>query len=85
MSSFVLVITGRQNVGKSTLFNRLTKTRKALVANYPGLSRDRHYGQAQYKNNNYLVVDTGGFTTEKSDPFSLAIIIKFKSQFLRQI
>ena len=74
MSSFVLVITGRQNVGKSTLYNRLTKTRKALVANYPGLSRDRHYGQAQYKNNNYLVVDTGGFTTEKSDPFSLAII-----------
>ncbi len=56
-----LVIVGRPNVGKSTLFNRLTKTRDALVADFPGLTRDRHYGHGRIGDRSYLVVDTGGF------------------------
>ena len=56
-----LVIVGRPNVGKSTLFNRLTKTRDALVANIPGLTRDRHYGHGKLGGKPYLIVDTGGF------------------------
>src|SRR3954463_11085568 len=56
-----LVIVGRPNVGKSTLFNRLTKTRDALVADMPGLTRDRHYGHGRLGSKPYLVVDTGGF------------------------
>ncbi len=56
-----LVIVGRPNVGKSTLFNRLTKTRDALVADIPGLTRDRHYGHGRQGDRPYLVVDTGGF------------------------
>jgi GTP-binding protein len=55
-----LVLVGRPNVGKSTLFNRLTKTRDALVADVPGLTRDRHYGQGKLGDKPYLVVDTGG-------------------------
>ncbi|HQW21491.1 MAG TPA: 50S ribosome-binding GTPase, partial [Rhodocyclaceae bacterium] len=56
-----LVIVGRPNVGKSTLFNRLTKSRDALVADIPGLTRDRHYGHGRQGDKAYLVVDTGGF------------------------
>ncbi len=56
-----LVLVGRPNVGKSTLFNRLTKTRDALVHDLPGLTRDRHYGQGRVGGKPYLVVDTGGF------------------------
>ncbi|MCX7628028.1 MAG: ribosome biogenesis GTPase Der [Methylophilaceae bacterium] len=56
-----LVLVGRPNVGKSTLFNRLTKTRDALVADFPGLTRDRHYGRGVVGDPPYLVVDTGGF------------------------
>ena len=55
-----LVIVGRPNVGKSTLFNRLTRTRDALVAALPGLTRDRHYGAGRLGGRGYLVVDTGG-------------------------
>ncbi|MEY3474692.1 MAG: ribosome biosis GTPase Der, partial [Pseudomonadota bacterium] len=57
----VIAIVGRPNVGKSTLFNRLTKSRDALVADFPGLTRDRHYGDARLGNREYIVVDTGGF------------------------
>jgi len=56
-----LVLVGRPNVGKSTLFNRLTKTRDAIVADMPGLTRDRHYGHGKVGTKPYLVVDTGGF------------------------
>ncbi|MEK7778674.1 MAG: ribosome biogenesis GTPase Der [Pseudomonadota bacterium] len=56
-----LVLVGRPNVGKSTLFNRLTRTRDAIVADIPGLTRDRHYGQGRVGDKPYLVMDTGGF------------------------
>ncbi|HET7136268.1 MAG TPA: GTPase, partial [Casimicrobiaceae bacterium] len=56
-----IALVGRPNVGKSTLFNRLTKSRDALVADVPGLTRDRHYGRARAGEREYLVVDTGGF------------------------
>ena len=57
----ILVLIGRPNVGKSTLFNRLTCSRDAIVANIPGLTRDRHYGHGKLGGKSYLVVDTGGF------------------------
>ncbi len=56
-----VVLVGRPNVGKSTLFNRLTKTRDALVADFPGLTRDRHYGRARMGERSCFIVDTGGF------------------------
>jgi len=57
----VLAIVGRPNVGKSTLFNRITKTRDAIVADYAGLTRDRHYGNAKHGKHEFIVIDTGGF------------------------
>jgi GTP-binding protein len=59
-----LAIVGRPNVGKSTLFNALTKTRDALVADQPGLTRDRKFGQGCIDESNYWVIDTGGLSTE---------------------
>lgn len=56
----VIALVGRPNVGKSTLFNRLTRTRDALVADYSGLTRDRKYGEAEYDGKRFLSVDTGG-------------------------
>src|SRR5687768_18269715 len=56
-----LVLVGRPNVGKSTLFNRMTRSRDAIVADIPGLTRDRHYGHGRLGDKPYLVVDTGGF------------------------
>ncbi|PJD95679.1 MAG: ribosome biogenesis GTPase Der [Legionella sp.] len=56
----VIALVGRPNVGKSTLFNRITKTQDALVADFPGLTRDRQYGEAQFENKAFIVVDTGG-------------------------
>ncbi|MGN1393533.1 MAG: ribosome biogenesis GTPase Der [Succinivibrionaceae bacterium] len=58
--SKVIALVGRPNVGKSTLFNRLTKTRDALVADFPGLTRDRKYGRAMYNDHEYILIDTGG-------------------------
>ncbi|MFM8630677.1 MAG: GTPase, partial [Betaproteobacteria bacterium] len=57
----VVALVGRPNVGKSTLFNRLTRSRDALVADLPGLTRDRHFGEGRLGPRPYLVVDTGGF------------------------
>ncbi len=61
----VVAIVGRPNVGKSTLFNRLTKSRDAIVADYAGLTRDRHYGDARIGDHEFIVVDTGGFEPDK--------------------
>ncbi|MCD6025547.1 MAG: engA [Solimicrobium sp.] len=57
----VIALIGRPNVGKSTLFNRLTRSRDALVADLPGLTRDRHYGEGRVGDRPFLVIDTGGF------------------------
>jgi GTP-binding protein len=62
-----LVLVGRPNVGKSTLFNRLTRTRDAIVADLPGLTRDRHYGRGRLGDKPYIVVDTGGFEPVAKD------------------
>ena len=60
-----IAIVGRPNVGKSSLYNRLTKTRDAIVADMPGLTRDRHYGKISIGNHEYILVDTGGFEPDK--------------------
>ncbi|WP_367068193.1 ribosome biogenesis GTPase Der [Oryzisolibacter sp. LB2S] len=57
----VIALVGRPNVGKSTLFNRLTKSRDAIVADFAGLTRDRHYGNGRLGKREYIVIDTGGF------------------------
>jgi GTP-binding protein len=57
----VIALVGRPNVGKSTLFNRLTKSRDAIVADYAGLTRDRHYGNGRQGRHEFIVIDTGGF------------------------
>ena len=61
----VIALVGRPNVGKSTLFNRLTRTRDALVADFPGLTRDRKYGQAKIDEDEFIVIDTGGITGDE--------------------
>jgi GTPase len=63
----IFAIVGRPNVGKSTLFNRLTRSRAALVADFPGLTRDRHYGEAFMHDRSFFVVDTGGFEPVNAD------------------
>ena len=62
----VIALVGRPNVGKSTLFNRLTKTRDAIVADFAGLTRDRHYGNGKQGKLEYIVIDTGGFEPDAS-------------------
>ncbi|MBP6901855.1 MAG: ribosome biogenesis GTPase Der [Burkholderiaceae bacterium] len=61
----VIALVGRPNVGKSTLFNRLTKSRDAIVADFAGLTRDRHYGDGRHGGREFIVIDTGGFEPEK--------------------
>lgn len=62
----VIALVGRPNVGKSTLFNRLTKTRDAIVADFAGLTRDRHYGNGKLGKREFIVIDTGGFEPDAS-------------------
>src|SRR6478609_3699711 len=62
----VIALVGRPNVGKSTLFNRLTKSRDAIVADFAGLTRDRHYGDGRIGDREFIVVDTGGFEPDSS-------------------
>ncbi|GAB4393867.1 MAG: ribosome biogenesis GTPase Der [Gammaproteobacteria bacterium] len=69
----VIAIVGRPNVGKSTLFNKLTKSRDALVANLPGLTRDRQYGEGEFNHQNYIVIDTGGIFGEEDYLASLRL------------
>ncbi len=75
----VLAIVGRPNVGKSTLFNRLTKSRDAIVADFAGLTRDRHYGQGKLGGREYIVIDTGGF-----EPTAESGIVKEMARQTRQ-
>lgn len=63
----VIALVGRPNVGKSTLYNALTKSRDALVADLPGLTRDRKYGHASYKDKQYILIDTGGLSGESEE------------------
>ena len=63
----VVAIVGRPNAGKSTLFNRITKTRDALVDDFPGVTRDRHYGTASWDNKEFTLVDTGGFSSTEDE------------------
>jgi GTP-binding protein len=75
----VVAIVGRPNVGKSTLFNRMTQTRDAIVADFAGLTRDRHYGDGRLGDRDFLVVDTGGF-----EPDSTSGIVKEMAKQTRQ-
>jgi GTP-binding protein len=75
----VIAIVGRPNVGKSTLFNRMTKSRDAIVADFAGLTRDRHYGDGRLGDRAYIVVDTGGF-----EPDSTSGIVQEMAKQTRQ-
>ena len=75
----VIALVGRPNVGKSTLFNRLTKSRDAIVADFAGLTRDRHYGDGVHAGREFIVIDTGGF-----EPDSSAGIVKEMAKQTRQ-
>jgi GTPase len=75
----VIALVGRPNVGKSTLFNRLTKTRDAIVADFAGLTRDRHYGNGKQGVHEFIVIDTGGF-----EPDAVAGIYKEMAKQTRQ-
>ena len=68
-----VALVGRPNVGKSTLFNRLTATRDALVADFPGLTRDRRYGVGRFAQRRYIVIDTGGLTTADSNEMAALV------------
>lgn len=72
--SNVVAIVGRPNVGKSTLFNRLTESRDAIVDPTSGVTRDRHYGHGYWMDREYIVIDTGGFTTGTDDIFEKEIV-----------
>ncbi|MGX5688754.1 ribosome biogenesis GTPase Der [Arcticibacter tournemirensis] len=71
--SNIVAIVGRPNVGKSTLYNRLTETRKAIVDDMSGVTRDRHYGLAEWTGKTFTVVDTGGYVAGSEDLFEIAI------------
>jgi GTPase len=73
MSGFTVAITGRPNVGKSTLFNRLLEQRKAIVDDVSGVTRDRQYGVADWNGKSFNVIDTGGFVPESEDIFEQEI------------
>jgi GTPase len=73
MSGFTVAITGRPNVGKSTLFNRLLEQRKAIVDDQSGVTRDRQYGVADWNGKNFNIIDTGGFVPESDDVFEQEI------------
>lgn len=69
----VVALLGRPNVGKSTLFNRITRARHALVDDFPGVTRDRHYADAKWNDTEFTVIDTGGFLSTDDDYFATQI------------
>jgi GTP-binding protein len=71
--SNIVAIVGRPNVGKSTLYNRLTETRKAIVDDFSGVTRDRHYGVSEWTDHHFTVIDTGGYVANSDDVFEAAI------------
>jgi len=73
----IVAIVGRPNVGKSTFFNRMTEKREAIMDNMPGVTRDRHYGYAEWCGKYFTVIDTGGYVTGSED--------KFESQIRKQV
>lgn len=73
----IVAIVGRPNVGKSTFFNRLVEQRQAIMDDMPGVTRDRHYGHAEWTGKYFTVIDTGGYVTGSDD--------KFESQIRRQV
>ncbi|MFO7560468.1 MAG: ribosome biogenesis GTPase Der [Desulfobacterales bacterium] len=77
----IVAIVGRPNVGKSTFFNRITRRKDALVDNLPGVTRDCHYGDAEWSDKAFSVVDTGGFASNDADEFAE----KIRSQVRRAI
>ncbi|NLW45177.1 MAG: ribosome biogenesis GTPase Der [Syntrophomonadaceae bacterium] len=78
MSKPVVAIVGRPNVGKSTLFNRLAGMRKAIVEDIPGVTRDRIYEKTEWEGREFIIIDTGGFTTGSED--GLAAEVKKQAQ-----
>lgn len=76
----VIALVGRPNVGKSTLFNRLTRSREALVANIPGLTRDRKYGDGEIEDHSFIAIDTGGIGGDEE-----GIDLEMASQSLQAI
>lgn len=73
----IVAIVGRPNVGKSTFFNRLVEQRQAIMDDMPGVTRDRHYGYAEWTNKHFTVIDTGGYVTGSDD--------KFESEIRKQV
>src|SRR3990172_5727684 len=73
MSSAIIAIVGRPNVGKSTLFNRILGIREAIVHNIPGVTRDRKYADAEWAGRRFTIIDTGGYIPDSDDIFEKAI------------
>ncbi len=69
----IVAIVGRPNVGKSTLFNRLTESQKAIVDETAGVTRDRHYGRSEWNGHDFMVIDTGGYVSDNEDVFNKEI------------
>src|SRR5690349_2354755 len=69
----IVAIVGRPNVGKSTFFNRMIEKRQAIMDNMPGVTRDRHYGYAEWCGRYFTVIDTGGYVTGSEDKFETEI------------